>query len=297
MLVVIAWTAFPGQVQLRQDSLPVVSQTSHRDVDRVEQFNPGLLVTPQVVSQHNATIAEAHRLLLQGSGNCVNNCSPFHDIQVALPLLTSLEGDIAMLPKRKNCVVYSVVVGKGKEKAEFGVWEEKMSDCCPEVHIFDCAASKLENSVLKKTSVTFHALCVENLNSSKSLASAMKQFRHTNLDVLKVYIPSKDWETLGLCAQLESIMPPQVVLQLYAGQSSTESISATASAPAKEYSDRQAINTIMLQMFDLGYRVSGIKRMKGMAQISLVAVNEPVQKKDTVLYDHAGDCPDELSIC
>ncbi|KAI2502200.1 hypothetical protein MHU86_12252 [Fragilaria crotonensis] len=288
MFVVIAWTAFQGQTQARQDSSTIVSQTNRRDLNRVVQFNPALLVTPQLVSQHNATIAEAHRLLLEGSSDCTNNCSPFHDIQVALPLFTSSDEEVALLPNRKNCVVYAVGVGTNEEKARLGAWEEKMTNTCPEVHVFDCKVSKFPNSVLKKKRFTFHALCVENVNSNKSLASTMKQFGHSNLDILKVYIQSKDWGTLDLGAQLESIMPPQVVLQLYAG-------SATASAGAD--SARQAINKILLQMYDIGYRVSGIKQVKDMAQISLVAVKEPARKKDTVLYDHAGDCPDELSIC
>ena len=282
--VVIAWSTSLGQTQGRSDSLEVVSHAV--------LLKPGLLLPPHVVSEHNATIAEAHRLLLQGSGECMKNCSPFQDIQVAVPRLALSDARMALLPNRKNCVVYAVGVGRDEDKTSFCVWEEQMTKVCPEVYVLDCAVSKVQNNVLATKSFSFQPHCVGPLSSDKSLASTMKHFGHTNLDILKVYVQSKDWETFG--TQLESIMPPQIILQLYTEVPHAKSTVATS---VGENNDRQEVNKIMLQMYNMGYRVSGIKRMKSMAQIALVAIKEPMPKMDTVLYDHAGDCPDELSIC
>ena len=264
----------------------------HQELSTAVSYKPGLLVSSHVLTQHNATIAEAHRLLMQGSGDCTKNCSPFQDIQVAMPLLASSDGRTVLLPNRKNCVVFSVGVSLVEDKAEFCVWEEQMTKICPEVYLLDCAVSKVQNSVLAKKRFTFLPNCVGPLGSDKSLASAMKHFGHATSDILKVYVQIKDWEIFG--AQLESILPPQIILQLYTTATHAKPMAAKS---VGENATRLAVNKIVLQMYDMGYRVSGIQRMKDSAQISLVAVKEPAPKKDTVLYDNAGDCPDELSIC
>lgn len=256
----------------------------------VEKKKPGLIVPPHVIARHNATIAEARRSLLHGSGECAENCSPFEDIKVALPLETFIvgRGKTSMLaPDRKNCIIYGL--GIDKDSAF------QMTQFCPEVHAFDCAVSQTQDTFTgmhRKKNVIFHPLCVGL--SDKSLVDTMKEFGHAHLDILQLAVKVKDWELLEKQLQLVSIMPPQVIFELHTTAGST---------PSVVDKERQAVNKILLHLFDMGYLVMGkhilveVKKDIAKAEFSLLLVEEPVAKKDTVLYDQAGDCPDELSIC
>lgn len=241
---------------------------------QVSSTKAGLRILPHIIARHNATIAEARRSLQHGSGHCTKDCSPFEDVKVALPLGTSIIGGngktSVQLPDRTNCVVY-VFGGTDKES----VWEEQISKFCPEVHVFDCTDKHVRP--INKSSAYFHPYCVGVLESDHSLESTMKQLGHTDLDILKLALDGREWEILE--NQIADILPPQLLVELHVA------------------TGRQAINKLLRQLFDMGYHITGIERMTKMAKTSLVLVKEPIAKKDTVLYDNPGDCPDELSIC
>ena len=246
----------------------------------------GLRILPHIIARHNVTIAEAQRSLQHGSGQCTKGCSPFEDVKVGLPLGTSIIGGMGkasvQLPDRTNCVVY-VLGGMDREST----WVEQISKFCPQVHVFECKDKHARP--MNKSFASFHPYCVGVLESDHSLASTMKQLGHTNLDILKLALDGREWEILE--NQIGAILPPQLLIELHAAADSKNADIAAADK------GRQAVNKLLRQLSDMGYHVTGVERMTRMAKLSLVLVKEPVGKKDTVLYDNPGDCPDELSIC
>ena len=268
----------------------------HSENRRITQLKPGLLVSPHLLSKHNASIVQAHEALLHPKDctpSLTRRCTPFRDILVALPVQQKAElkpsstngvRSEILVPVRKNCVVYSI--GKQQQRKGDFDWENLMATICPEVHFFLCDMTSTMN--LKKNMFTSHPHCIDPLSSKISLSSTMKELGHAHLDILKVAMHLSEWKSFS--QQIEMILPPHFILQLYAQTKGS-------SGRMTKDQDRNLVNQIVLDLYDMGYRVSALEESEGMANISFLAVKEPAPQKDTILFDHAGDCPDELSIC
>lgn len=147
-------------------------------------------------------------------------------------------------------------------------FEEKLAEEGYEVHAFDCTVNPMERAVTDKM-FTFHKTCIgkpASLDTSryaarglaggatfefKLVSQIMAELGHTSVDLLKFDIEGFEWKLFYEDLMNEAVPPKQMAFELH-----TENAQPLVVPPEQvKGKDLKAVNTLFLNLYDLGYRV------------------------------------------